>query len=428
MSSLVAGFQLIAQDTVRISRDEAIEKGLRNNLQLKAVQQQTEISKADYQQSEAIFLPSVIATQTSMFTNNPLMAFGSKLNQERISPADFDPNRLNDPDRTDNFAVEIQVLQPLLNLDGVYMRQAAKIQMEARELQAQRTGEYLEMEIAKAYMQLQLAYEAVEVLKRAQLTADAGVKLIGDYFYQGLVKRSDVLDVQVRQMEVQNQLAYAQSNVRNASDYLATILGETPDGAIYLPDSRIAQSITTEQFSNLLPESRKDVQAMDLAVSGYEKMIRSNRADALPRINAFGSYQVYDDNPLGFGADGYLLGLQISWNVFDGKRTIGKVQKARAELQKATFEKENYLKQSQMELNRASRQLADAGTKVELYEKAYEQKTEAYQMRQDRFKEGLEKTADLLMAETQMFQKELEYLQAIFEYNLTKEYLRFLTK
>ena len=44
------------------------------------------------------------------------------------------------------------------------------------------------------------------------------------------------------------------------------------------------------------------------------------------------------------------------------------------------------------------------------------------------YKEGLEKTSDLLMAETQYAQKQLEYYQTIYEYNYAKAYLQFLTK
>ena len=59
---------------------------------------------------------------------------------------------------------------------------------------------------------------------------------------------------------------------------------------------------------------------------------------------------------------------------------------------------------------------------------AHEQSQEAFRIRENRFKQGLEKTTDLLLSETQMAQKELEYLQAVFEYNFTKEYAEFLTK
>jgi hypothetical protein len=39
------------------------------------------------------------------------MAFGSKLNQATITASDFNPEILNNPDRTTNFATKIEVLQ-----------------------------------------------------------------------------------------------------------------------------------------------------------------------------------------------------------------------------------------------------------------------------------------------------------------------------
>ena len=102
--------------------------------------------------------------------------------------------------------------------------------------------------------------------------------------------------------------------------------------------------------------------------------------------------------------------------------------KAKADFQKATIENQQYKAQSQLELNKTNRQLKDAENKVNLSQLAFEQSQEVYRIRQNRFSQGLEKTTDLLTAETQMIQKELEHLQAIFEYNFTKAYLQFLTR
>ena len=104
------------------------------------------------------------------------------------------------------------------------------------------------------------------------------------------------------------------------------------------------------------------------------------------------------------------------------------MSKAKAASEKARMENEQYKLRQQMELNKTNRQLTDAKNKVELTRMALDQSAEAYKIRKDRFEEGLEKTSDLLMVETQMFQKELEFRQAIFEYNFTKEYLEFLTR
>jgi outer membrane protein TolC len=96
------------------------------------------------------------------------MAFGSKLNQEILTMADFNPALLNDPAKTQNFATKFEIQQPLINVDGLFERKAAKSKMEAYQLQTERTKEYLELEVSKAYMQLQLAYRAVKVLEKAK--------------------------------------------------------------------------------------------------------------------------------------------------------------------------------------------------------------------------------------------------------------------
>ncbi|MFN4198017.1 MAG: TolC family protein, partial [Flavobacterium sp.] len=92
------------------------------------------------------------------------------------------------------------------------------------------------------------------------------------------------------------------------------------------------------------------------------------------------------------------------------------------------LESEQYQKQSQLELNKTLRQLADAENNVALSAVAFEQAREAYRIRQNRFEQGLEKTSDVLQSETLMAQKELEWLQAIFEYQTAQSYLQFLTQ
>lgn len=420
--------QSYAQDTLVIDKTELLQKIHEGNLQLKIANKQVEIAQGDLNQSRASYLPAITFSHTAMVTNNPLMAFGSKLNQEILTQADFNPGLLNDPDRTTNFATEIQVLQPLLNLDYAFQRQGARIQTEAQLLQAQRTSEYLELEVLKAYMQLQLGYEAVSVLKKAQSTAREGLRVINDYNEQGLVQKTDVLAVNVRASEVESQLRFAKSNVENASAYLSFLMGSQDQNIIYKPSERSAESIEVEAFDNELSESRKDVTAMSKAEEGYQAMLKSDKMGLIPRINAFGSYQLYDNTFAGFGASGYIVGAQLSWNIFDGSRTIGKIQKSKAQFEMAQFENSQYKSKEQMELDKTIRQLNDLENKVRLTGQALEQSEEAYRIRKDRFAEGLEKTADLLAAETKYFQKELEYRQSIFEYNLTKEYLRFLTK
>ncbi|HRA71798.1 MAG TPA: TolC family protein, partial [Flavobacterium sp.] len=142
------------QDTLTISKKDIVQKANDKNLQLQIANQAFKSAQADYRQSNALFLPSITASHTAISTTNPLMAFGSKLNQEVLTASDFNPGLLNDPAATQNYATKIEVLQPLINVDGLYGRQAAKSKMEAFQLQTERTGEYLALEVNKSFMQL----------------------------------------------------------------------------------------------------------------------------------------------------------------------------------------------------------------------------------------------------------------------------------
>ncbi len=417
-----------SQDTLTISKKDLLQKVSEKNLQIKIAEKTYQSAKADYQQSNALFLPNINVSHTGIVTTNPLMAFGSKLNQEVLTASDFNPALLNDPARTQNFATKFEIQQPLINIDGIYGRQAAKSKMEAYQLQTDRTKEYLELEMSKSYMQLQLAYRAVKVLEKANATGKANLILVQNYFQQGLLQKTDLLNVQVRVNEITNQLQYAKSNIQNASDYLAFLLNEETKGKTYKPSEELETAISVETIAVSLSENRKDIQAMNKSTTAYQKMYMSSKMNFLPRLNAFGSYELYDKNFLGTSAKGYLVGAQISWNVFDGYKSIGKMNKAKADFQKAEVETEQYKKQSQLELNKTNRQLIDAENKANLSQLAFEQAQEGYRIRQNRFSQGLEKTTDLLQSETQMIQKELEHLQAVFEYNFTKNYLQFLTK
>ena len=424
----LSSFIGFSQDTLMVSKNDLVQKVTDKNLQLKITEKSYQSAKADYNQSNALFLPNINVSYTGISTTNPLMAFGSKLNQEILTQADFNPVLLNDPAKIQNFATKIEIQQPLINIDGLYERQAAKAKMEAFRLQTERTKEYLELEVSKAYMQLQLAYKAVKVLEKADVTGKANLKLVENYFKQGMLQKTDLLNVQVRVNEINNQLQYAKSNVQNASDYLAFLLNEDTNGKVFKPLEELENTISIESLNTEISENRKDIQAMNKSSEAYKKMMQSSKMGFLPKLNAFGSYELYDDKFLQTDAKGYLVGAQLSWNVFDGYKSIGKYDKAKADFQKAEVETEQYKKQSQLELNKTNRQLKDAENKVNLSQLAFEQSQEAFRIRQNRFSQGLEKTTDLLQSETQMIQKELEHLQAVFEYNFTKQYLQFLIK
>ena len=409
-----------AQEVKPISKSDVLTQVSENNTSIKISEEEFNQAKADFRQTNAIFLPNITASHTGISTTNPLMAFGSKLNQEILTQADFNPALLNDPETIQNFATKLEIQQPLINVDGIFQRKAAKSKMEAMSLKTKRTEDYIAFEVDKAYMQLQLAYKAVDVLEKALEAANANKKLADNSYEQGYLQRADVLNVEVRVTEVKNQLQQAKSNVQNASNYLSFLMND--DTFItYKPSDTLTPYVRTMELKTLT-ENRSDIKAMQLASKAYEAMSKADKMAFLPRLNAFGSYEMYDDKIFQADANGYIVGAQLSWDIFQGSKRFGKAQKSRAEFEKSKLEYNQYVSKSKLELNKAKRMLIDAENKLNLSKLALDQSEESLRIRTNRFKEGLEKTSDLLMAETQYAQKQLEYYQTIFEYNSTKAY------
>lgn len=413
------------QDSLIIDRQD-LNDWVQNNLQLKIDESEIASEKTDLLQFRASKLPHVRLSYSGINTNNPLMALGSKLNQAVVRPEDFNPDLLNDPKAIFNFETKLEVEQSLYNREVYWQRKATEVKIKALELKASRTKDFLEMEVNIAYMMLQFAYKSVEVLKQAQKTSIANKKVIDDYYANGLIQKSDVLYMETRLNEIESQLFSAKSNIQNISDYLLILGNQELGSVIFKPIDALVFDPTLDIFDDHLNTERADILSQTQALEAYDMMLKSSKAQFIPNLFAFGNFAFHDENPIGFGANGYLIGVAASWNLFDAKKSDSEQKKYLAEKTKAGVELENYKQHSQLELNMAKRNVLDAKKRVELSELAWEQTKVAYEIQKNRFQQGLEKAADLLSSESIMSQKELELHQAIYEHNAAIEYLKYL--
>ncbi|WP_346984390.1 TolC family protein [Chryseobacterium sp. POE27] len=420
--------EAFSQEIISISKADLENKIIDNNLQVKMATKEAELAKAELLGTRAMYLPNVNASYTFSNTNNPLYAFGTKLNQERITMMDFNPDNLNSPKSISSFATKIEVQQPIINMDAVYQKKAGEVKAEVLNIKTERIKEYVQFELKKSYMMLQLAYKMLETLENAKQTTLANKKVIENYYKNGMIQKSEVLYMEVRISEMESQIQTAKSNIRNASDYLYFLLDENSEEKILKPSETLEYTEYITDSGAKLNQNRKDLQAYQKSLEAYNWMIKSSKAKFLPKLNAFGSFEMYDNKIAQFNANGYLAGIQLSWNVFDGLKSKSEQEKYKAERSRAQTEIEQYSKQSQLELNKASRQIEDAASKINFTKQAWEQSKEAYRIRKNRYDQGLEKSSDLLSAETLMSQKELEYQQTIFEYNVASEYEKFFEK
>src|SRR6185295_7575456 len=77
--------------TQHLGLQEAIAASITSNNAIKLSALDVQIARTKFRQSDAVFLPQANISYTAITTNNPLNAFGFKLQQRSITETDFNP-------------------------------------------------------------------------------------------------------------------------------------------------------------------------------------------------------------------------------------------------------------------------------------------------------------------------------------------------
>lgn len=422
--ALIVSGTLNAQTQIKkLQLSEAIQLAEANNKTLKESGLNSSIASEKYKQSSAMFMPQVDLSYSALFTDNPLNAFGFNLQQGIVTAADFDPSKLNNPSLTKDFGSKIEVMQPLINPDLFYQRKAAKKGKEIAELQKMRTSEYVAFQVKQTYMELALAYDAKEVIDRALATSAEGLKRAQSFYDEGLIQRTDLLDAQIFNSKLETDLSQATNSIQDISDRLSLVMG-TETGIQYTID-KVTETAEADFSYN---DHRTDFVAMNKAIEAQTMMKQASKMNFLPKLNAFGSYQYNDSKVAQFDKGSYLVGIKLSWNIFNGMRDKRSINISNYEIQRLNSQLSQQKDEAKVELMKSTRALETLTKETVNNQLMVEQAREALRILQDRYSEGLVSTTDLLRSQTQLAQTELALTQSIFKKNVTKAYIELLTE
>ena len=408
-----------------LSLQEAIASSVVDNDEIKLSVLDEQLAESNFHRTDAGFLPKVNVSYTAVTTNNSLNAFGFRLQQRAIAATDFNPKLLNNPSATADFAAKGELQQPLVNVNMLYERMGAAKQVEMFQLISEHKRQSVLFETEMAYLKLQMLYDADSVLKEAFSTSKTLCQSSKDYFNQGLIQKSDLLNAELNVTNAETQLKNSLSDIEDASDRLSLMMGQ-PTGTVYTTDPSTENRYLMADSLQLTDE-RADIKALKAGIEAYGLMISSSKMSYLPKLNAFASFQFNDKRLFGFSAHSYLAGMQLSWTLFDGNHVKNTIIQQNLEREKLVRQLDQRRLDAQVATNHVKRELADAAFAIRQRKLGVEQASEAFRIVQNRYSQGLVKTDDVLVAHLQLSQQKLAHVQAIFDYNLAAVYLEFLT-
>ncbi len=182
---------LARADTLRV--EDAIRTAWRQNAGIAASAHAVDAARADAEAARDARLPSLTFSAKALATDEPMTAFGLKLDQQRITQSDFEPSRLNAPDPVGGVGLGVALMQPIYMGGRITAgRRATGYQAEAEQSSHQRRLQETAVAVVQAYFGTQAAAEGLryadDVLRQARET-ERFVRLRNA---QGLMLASDV--------------------------------------------------------------------------------------------------------------------------------------------------------------------------------------------------------------------------------------------
>lgn len=425
MAIFLIGSSLYAQEKA-LTLDQALQALESNAKALKLIDKDISISKEQLEGNKQFYLPKVGVQYTGIYTNSPLNSFGFKLNQEIVQQSDFDPTLLNNPDGIANFNTKFQILQPILNFDAKLAKEASKYQVEALEFQKVHTLNHLKLQLQNAFVQLQTLYAAQQVLQESESALNAHLAIVNNFIREGLGKTSDQLAIQVKIKELENRQLTIQKHIGQLSSYIAYLTGDEAT-SIYKPTATL-ESIQLDEnaWPDSIQDTRADLMAYQKGIEAQQVQLRMTKAQNLPRLNAFGEFNFNDQSPVGFGGNNYLVGARLSWQLHLGKQLKSKVNSQQLATEKANVALQDAKEQSNMELRQAIIAHQTVKSQIDNLNTSVSLAKEQLRITKNRFKEGLEKSADVLLVENQLSQAKLAITQLYAQLKQHENQIEFL--
>lgn len=426
-ASLLAALLIIPQhalaggDVPSLGLGDCVRLALENNYGLKAETSKADAARAGVGKAASFFFPKLDVSETYMRSDNPVMAFGSKLNQGRFTVADFDVARLNSPEAIDNFNFRAQITQPVWNGGReVIGYRRAKLGAEAADKSVERARQQTVFQAVQTYYGVELAVEYVKVADKAVETTEGHMKLAQSFYDQGMLIGSEVLQAKVRLAEVKEMLIKARNREATAKAGLNMVLARPQDTPFDAAEPLAYREFpgTLAEFQKTAEAGRPDLAAVETGVRNMEEGVKYAKAGYYPNLNLTGRYELDDRDIFRGRGDSYTVMAMASWNVFDGMLTTNSVREANAELNSAGYGLKAMRDGVLFEVRQAYNDMDEARQRINVMSGAVEEGEESLRIIQKRFAAGMAKTLDVLDAETALTRARVNRAQALYDHNV----------
>jgi outer membrane protein len=374
--------------------ERSLEYALARSPDARIAQQRIAAAQAGLEQANSAFWPKLQVQSSYTRTDNPMLAFGSILNQRSYnSSLDFN----NVPD-IDNLNARGVVSVPLYaGGRNVANRQSAKAMIGAARQESAAVRNALGFEVSRAFHTVLKTREFIRATEAAVNSFENNLKIANRRLDGGTLLKSDVLDIEVRLAQAREDRVRAQNSSTLAVRTLRNLMGIEGGEFFVAATAPMARVPEGGDFS-----VRPELAAASERERAADAQVRAAKGGYQPRASAFGSLDHDYGRVTDRNGNSYTAGVMLQWDLWDGFSTRSKTREAEANLELAREEQRKLRLALDFEVERARLDLKAADERLAVGSKTVEQAMESVSLTRKRFEQGLALSSQLMDAETEL--------------------------
>ncbi|HZQ46131.1 MAG TPA: TolC family protein [Verrucomicrobiae bacterium] len=292
--------------------------------------------------------------------------------------------------------------------------------------------------IADSLLQVRLAYYDILQAAEQVVVEEASVILLTQQFEDqqrrynaGTVPRFNVLQAEVALSNERPRLIQARNALRISKNNLVNLLGYNvpPQISEDLP-LQLTDKLDADPYQIDLPiaiakalENRTELASLRKAEALRKEGVITARAGYKPTLQIFGGYGVensqFTNDPSQY-VSGAMAGAQVSWNIFDGFLTQGRIKQAKALYQGSQVDVDNEARSIELEVRTDYSNFIEAQETLESQKKVQEEADEALRLATARNQAGTGTQLDVLQAQTSLTQARSTQVAALHDYDVAR--------
>ena len=284
------------------------------------------------------------------------------------------------------------------------------------------------LDVRTRFYDILLAREKIKVQESNVELLKSQLKNVTDRFEAGTISSFERLRAEVALANAQVPLISARNAYRLAIDSLRQSLGfvtNTQESLRKTPEfvgSLAYQPVNFELQASLdsARANRPEISRLSKLIEAREEAVVTARSSAYPYVSAFGGWQLRKGptNTFGDSRDGFLVGVQSQWDIFDGAATKGRVIQARSLQEQARLILDEQTLAINVEVRQALSSLQEAVELAEASQKVVAQAEESLRLANARYGAGTATQLDVLQSQVDLTTARTNQIQAYYNYNV----------